>query len=84
MPVYVDSSLHKYRYMVMCHMAADTVEELHATADKIGLKRRWLQDPKRRPHYDICKQMRVEAVRAGAIEISSKEMILLFRRLREN
>lgn len=82
MPVYVDAGLYPYGRMVMCHMAADTVEELHAMADEIGLKRRWLQDSKRRPHYDICKQMRVEAVRAGAIEISSKEMVLLLRRLR--
>ena len=81
MPVYVDSRPHRYRCRVMCYMAADTIEELHSMADEIGLKRRWLQDAGRRPHYDICKQMRAEAVKAGAIEISSKEMVLLFRRL---
>ena len=81
MPVYVDASLHPYGRMVMCHMAADTIGELHAMADEIGLKRRWLQDANRRPHYDICKQMRAEAVKAGAVEINSKEMVLLFHRL---
>lgn len=30
MAVYVDKSIHSYRMMTMCHMLADTIDELHA------------------------------------------------------
>ena len=77
MTVYVDESRHNYGRMIMCHMAADTLPELHEMADRIGVARRWFQDG-RRPHYDICKAKRVLAVRAGAVETTSRELIRLF------
>ena len=51
--------------MMMCHMVADTREELDAMAD--------------REHYDICKSERAIAVAFGAQEISSEWMVF-FRR----
>ncbi len=53
----------------MCHMVADTIEELHAMADRIGIERYWLH-VSRFPHYDICKSKRAEAVKYGAIEVT--------------
>ncbi len=38
MTVYVDDMKVKYGRMIMCHMVADTINELHEMADKIGIK----------------------------------------------
>lgn len=72
MAVYVDPPLHKYGRMIMCHMWADTLDELHKMADRIGVSRRWLQQPPKASwvHYDISKGKRDQAVRYGAIEKS--------------
>ena len=71
MGVYIDTMKAKYGRMVMCHMTADTLEELHAMADKIGVKRRWFQCPPKasRPHYVICQSKKAKALAAGAIEV---------------
>lgn len=69
MAVYVDDVKIPYRRMLMCHMWADTREELHAMADRIGVQRRWFQRPPKASweHYDICLTKRALAVRYGAI-----------------
>ena len=70
MTVYVDDMAAPYGRMVMFHMVADTDEELHAMADKIGVARRWHQKAGTpHSHYDICKAKRALAVRLGAVEI---------------
>jgi hypothetical protein len=63
--------------MVMCHMLADTEAELHAMADRLGMRREWYQ-PGRRPHYDLSKTRRAEAMRLGAIEVTSRELVRRF------
>jgi hypothetical protein len=84
MTVYVDAMRAPYRGMKMCHMLADTDEELHAMADKIGLARRWHQKPgTTRSHYDICLAKRALAVKSGAVEIDRRKVaeILAARRV---
>ena len=81
MTVYVDRARHGYRRMVMSHMMADTVDELHAMADSIGLKREWFQ-PQSSPHYDLCQAKRALAINAGAVEASRQQMVALIRKLR--
>jgi hypothetical protein len=55
-------------------LTADTEEELHDFARRIGLRREWFQSAVnrrgwyRRPHYDLTGHKRFEAVAAGAIE----------------
>lgn len=82
MPVYVDDMRANYGRLVMCHLVADTLEELHAMADQIGVARRWYQGPPvtRHPHYDICLSKRAAAVRAGAQEISMRQAPAIARR----
>lgn len=66
-----------------CHMAADTLEELHEMARKIGMRREWFQPSKgRHPHYDLVKSRRDRAVALGAKEITGREMVLIWRRAR--
>ena len=82
MTVYVDDMhLHpmgRYRRMKMSHMIADTDEELHAMADRIGVARRWFQSD----HYDVCLSKRALAVRHGAVEITLRELALKAMRRR--
>ncbi len=74
MAVYVDISSYRIGRMMMCHMAADTLGELHAMADQLGVKR-WFQDKPGAPHYDICKSNRAKAVRLGAVEVSRRVLL---------
>lgn len=59
-----------------CHLWTDGgVEELHAFAAKIGLKRSWFQDRPRFPHYDLVPSKRALAIALGAKEINLREWI---------
>lgn len=81
MAVYVDSGRISYGRMKMCHMIADTVEELHEMADKLGLKREWFQNHGT-PHYDICQSRRTDAILKGAIPASRSKVVELIRKYR--
>lgn len=69
MPVYVDDVRHTFGRMVMCHMWADSLEELLAMADRIGVARKWLQQPPKASwiHFDIALSKKAAAIAAGAI-----------------
>ena len=75
MAVYVDQSIHNYGRMTMCHMVADTLDELHSMADAIGVQRKWFQNRRNFPHYDICKSKRAKAIECGAVSMTSKELV---------
>lgn len=88
MPVYVDTLVvypNAWGPFLKgsCHMAADTPEELHAMAAKLGMKRAWYQDDPRHPHYDLVKSKRDKAIQLGAQAVSTREMVLFWRRIRE-
>lgn len=70
MAVYVDHSIWPYGRMMMCHMTADSHDELIAMADRIGVARKWIQKAgTQHEHFDICKAMRAKAVDFGAIQV---------------
>jgi hypothetical protein len=69
-----------------CHLTADTQEELHEFAARLGLKRSYFQPGKPlggKPspfwHYDLTAGKRAQAVRLGAVEVSAREMPALMR-----
>jgi hypothetical protein len=78
--VYVDSPIWPYRGMLMCQVA-DTPEELHAMADRIGMQRKWFQSfvKAKRPHYDISEPKRKLAVLFGAIEVEAGRLVEICR-----
>lgn len=77
MAVYVDDVRLPFGRMIMCHMWADTLDELLAMVDKIGVQRKWIQGHptlsfgKHRNaswvHFDISIGMKKKALAAGAI-----------------
>lgn len=77
MTVYVDDVRHRFGHMVMCHMWADSLDELLAMADRIGVDRKWIQGHptlsfgKHRNadwvHFDISLGMKAKALAAGAV-----------------
>lgn len=84
MTVYVDDMRARFGRMVMCHMIADTDEELHAMADQLGIARRWHQAPPKASssHYDIALSKRALAVQFGAVEITWRQTAGMCRRRR--
>ncbi|HET8839726.1 MAG TPA: DUF4031 domain-containing protein, partial [Flavobacteriaceae bacterium] len=64
-----------YRRMKMSHLIADSQKELLEFVDKIGVKRKWIQEMDTpREHFDICISKRQKAVELGAIEIDMREL----------
>ena len=56
-----------------CHLTTDgTVDDLHAFAGRIGMRRSWFQDS-RTPHYDLTPARRGRALRAGAVFVGAKQ-----------
>lgn len=84
MTVYVDGAENAFGRMKMCHMLADTRDELFAMADRIGVARRWYQgfDKASCPHFDIAKSKRALAIEAGAIEIGRHELATVMKRIK--
>ena len=88
MPVYVDDLVaHGWKMhgkMVRsCHLFADTAEELHAAAEKLGLKPEWFQNHwPRLPHYDLVENKRIQAVKNGAIELNMFESVKKWKEIR--
>lgn len=84
MTVYVDSMRAPYGRMIMCHMLADTDEELHAMADKIGVQRKWHQKAGTvHSHYDIALSKRALAVQHGAVEVDLRQVAYIIRGKRQ-
>lgn len=79
MSVYVDDMhLHpmgQLGRMKMCHMIADTTEELLAMAERIGVDRRWIQKAgTAQEHFDVSLSKRRIAVEHGAIEVTMRQL----------
>jgi hypothetical protein len=50
-----------------CHLTADTLEELHSFAKRLGLKREWFQPHRILDHYDLTPRRREKALMLGAV-----------------
>jgi Protein of unknown function (DUF4031) len=75
MSVYVDDMRAPFGRMVMCHMIADSTEELLAMADRVGVPRKWIQSPGTyREHFDVALTARAKALAAGAVEMTWRDL----------
>lgn len=77
--VYIGKNKYRLGRMLMSHMVATTLEELHAMADKIGVSRRHFQDKPERPHYDVCQIKKALALDAGATEVSDRIIVTMLK-----
>jgi Protein of unknown function (DUF4031) len=65
----------RYRHRRCGHLVSDkSLEELHAFAERIGLRREWFQR-KSIPHYDLTGDAYRLALEHGAILVSSREIV---------
>lgn len=70
MSVYVDDAVTPWRGQRWAHLMADTLDELHDMAARLGLPRRAFQDKPSGAHYDVTIEMREQALQLGAVVIS--------------
>ena len=68
MAVYVDDARIRWRGRVWSHMVADTPEELHRAAGRLGIGRGRAQDKGRTLHYDLPEHLRERAIELGVAE----------------
>lgn len=70
MAVYVDNAVFPWRGRRWAHLMADDLDELHAFAARLGLRRCTFQDKRSGAHYDIDSRQRERALALGAIPVS--------------
>jgi hypothetical protein len=75
MAVYVDCEFVMWRGRSWCHLVADSIDELHAFAELLGLRRQWFQERSFYPHYDVTASVRAKALKLGACDASRETMI---------
>jgi hypothetical protein len=74
--VYVDDMQAPFGRMKLCHMLADTSDELVAMADRIGVARRWIQKPGTPDeHFDIALSKRALAIQHGALLVPPRTLV---------
>ena len=82
MTVYVDNECIEWRGQLWCHLVAESLDELHRFAARLGLRRDWFQDKASYPHYDVTTTIRQRALRLGALPGSKKQIIASAKLLR--
>ena len=71
--ILIDPPLVPSRGRMWSHVASDTsYDELHAFARELGIPERGFD----RDHYDVPDEWYDEAVAAGAVPVSSRELIM--------
>lgn len=72
--MYIDNVRIPFKGMLMSHMTADTLDEIHDMAQRLGAKQKYFQCPPktRFPHYDIPEKGRELALSLGALPVCSR------------
>lgn len=74
MAIYIDPPIWPGHGRLWSHLISDvSYEELHVFAAELGVPQRAFE----RDHYDIPSHHYADAVRAGAVEVSSREVVRL-------
>lgn len=82
MAVYLDDFRVRWRGREWSHLTADSTDELHAFAERLGVPRRGFHHNAERPwkdHYDIPEALRETALSLGAKHIDRREAVARLR-----
>lgn len=82
MAVYVDEEGIRWRGREWCHLVADSLDELHTFAAKLGLRRSWFQAKTHYPHYDVTTSVRLRAIALGARNADRETIVGCARQMR--
>lgn len=83
--IYIDDASIPFQRMIMCHMIADTSQELKDMAVALGLNLKWIQyHGTYREHFDVCKKYRAVAIELGAKPVTQKELARIVYSRRPN
>lgn len=83
MAVYVDNAKVKWMGKEWCHLVADSIDELHFFADRLGLRRSWFQERASYPHYDVTLDVRQRALVLGAEPGTRLQIITCAKKLKD-
>lgn len=62
------------------NLIADTSDELHTFAARLGLRRSWFQNHPKHPHYDLTtERMRKKAVKFGALLVDRRKIVEIIK-----
>lgn len=84
MSVYIDKSNKKLGRMKMCHMIADSLDELLSFGLSIGLKKEWIQYNETFPHFDISIFYKEKAIKLGILELNNMDFAKKIKDLKNN
>lgn len=74
-PMFATAPTSRWPYKHACHLFSDrSLDELHAFADRLGLRRSWFQKHPRLSHYDLTENKRREAILLGAVSVKGEEL----------
>jgi len=82
MSVYVDDAAIMWKGKLRFHMIADSLDELHEFASRVGIRPCWFHRSKSSPHYDITEPQKHAALAAGAQAVTGRELVEIIRRTR--
>ena len=84
--VYIDAPVDRgWELGANAHMIADSVDELHVFADRLGMRRWWFQSGAHSswPHYDLTIKRARKAMLLGAVQLERVAFVLKIRELRK-
>lgn len=75
-----DAEVQKHGY-IWFHLIADSIQELHEFAAKMGLPAYAFHRGARHPHYDVTGAQRLRALQFGAAAISARDAVRIGRKI---